>query len=153
MKIYEKGDLDYQDLITTMQDNLDKQHEPKVGIFWYNPETNKLFDISKINAGDILFNSKGRKTISTLHRTVWKENEEKSIENGEMDSIYFRDYTQMPRGRVFQYENGRFEIVVGSWIDKYPNLHKTILKEFDLTHDITDIVIGEHWEIGRGWSE
>ena len=62
------------------------------------------------------------------------------------------DYTQVPRGRVFQYPSGDMVVVVGSWIDEYPALCQLIRIEFDLPDDAV-FMVGEHWELGHGWSE
>ncbi|MCL2106205.1 MAG: hypothetical protein FWH26_03980 [Oscillospiraceae bacterium] len=139
-------------LVQSMKDKFDIQDEPKVGIFWYEPVRGELFGVYKIGISETQFNHRGRKTISTLHRKVWESEQKKAEAAGKADTIWQGDYTQVPRGRVFQYPSGDMVVLVGSWIDDYPGLYRMIMIEFDLPED-TVFMTGLHWELGHGWSE
>ena len=64
---------------------------------------------------------------------------------------YENDYTQVPGGRVWELKDKGFVVTVGTWINKYPEVKKLILYEFDLP-DSTEFKIELHWNIGSGWS-
>ena len=53
------------------------------------------------------------------------------------DKRFKGDYTQVPRGRVFQFEDGTFVVFTGDWINNYPDVKSLILEEFDLPEDAT----------------
>jgi len=146
-------------LFDTMRDNLDSQTRPKVGMFWFNPERNRLVGVRSAFAHDLAFNSKGRKTVSDLHHTVWDDVREEALDNGSSDKIWGEtDYTQVPRGRVFQIkvqDSGveYFEILLGKWIHDYPQAAKLILKKFNLEGAEHEFIYSQHWDIGHGTSE
>ena len=124
--------------------------EPAVGIFWYNPEEDELFDVHQVPISAL---HKGLRTINVLHKDVWAKAYFRAKAKGKTDSIYFTDYTQIPRGRVF-YEPAtkQFTVKVGDWIDEYEQLLTPLIKdEFNLTDFRYDI--DSHWNIGQGWSE
>ena len=139
-------------LLQTMRESFDTQDEPKVGIFWCNPERNELFGVYKTGVSSADLNHQGRKTISILHRKVWETEQKKAEAAGKAGTVWQGDYTQIPRGRIFQYPSGDMVALVGSWIDDYPRLAKMIMIEFDLPED-TVFMVGQHWELGHGWSE
>ncbi|MCL2514012.1 MAG: hypothetical protein FWF08_08930 [Oscillospiraceae bacterium] len=143
---------EYDILMQSMRDNFDIQDEPKVGIFWYDPKRDELFGVYKMGISETDFNHQGRKTISTLHRKIWETEQRKANAAGKADTVWQGDYTDMPRGRVFQYPSGEMAVMVGSWIDEYTNLCRMIMIEFDLPEN-TVFMVGKHWEIGHGWSE
>ena len=124
-------------LFDTMRDSVGSHNQPKVGMFWYNPERNRLVGVRSVFAGDLAFNSKGRKTVRDLHHTTWDEIREDALAGGSTDKIWDeKDYTMIPRGRVFQIEvpdsdTEYFEILVGNWIYKYPDATRLILKAFN----------------------
>ena len=144
-------------LMEAMRDTVDTQDEPKVGIFWYNPERNRLIGVSSVYASDLSYNAKGRKTLHTLHHTAWPKLRENAILDGSKDTIWKEeDYTQVPRGRVFQIDRmgtASFEVLVGSWIHEYPQAARLIIDEFNLKEGEFDFVESEHWNVGRGTSE
>lgn len=145
-------DNEYDILMQSMRDNFDIQDEPKVGIFWFDPNRDELFGVYKLGISETDFNHQGRKTISTLHRKVWETEQKKAEAAGKASTVWQGDYTQIPRGRIFQYPSGDMVVMVGSWIYDYPQLYKTLMIEFDLPEDTT-FMVGRHWEIGHGWSE
>jgi len=135
--------------------------KPKLGIFWYDYKSNKLFGVEKGDAE--LYSSQGRlATYPKLHKTYWQKMHHKAVANNDTESIFYRehDYTQIPRGRVFL-ENGIFYVNVGDWINGTINgvhcidsnaLRELLLDEFNLPENFLfrqDI----HWNIGHGWSE
>ena len=138
-------------VMKTMSNNFSSQDEPKVGIFWYGKDIDELFGISKIEASEIQFNMNGLKTIKTLHKSWWQKQKNKAIATGKELGIFINDYTQIPRGRIFQRKDGVFQLMCGSWIDDH--IVDLIKEEFDLKNIQLEIKIDEHWEIGHGWSE
>jgi len=146
-------------LMDTMRANIDSQERPKVGMFWYNPERNRLIGIRSAFAHDLSFNAKGRKTVSDLHAKVWDDVREDAVANGSADIIWQEeDYTQVPRGRVFQIQvpdsaAEYFEVLVGSWINDFPDAIQSIIKAFNLNEADYQFIRSEHWDIGRGTSE
>ena len=146
-------------LMETMRDNVALQHEPKVGMFWFNPERNRLIGVSEAFASELPFNSKGRKTVRVLHHTAWPGVREDALASGSTDAIYREeDYTRAPRGRVFQIEVpgsdvAYFEVLVGSWIFEHPAAKKLIIDRFNLAQAEFEFIHSEHWDIGHGTSE
>jgi len=146
-------------LMETMRDNVNLQHGPKVGMFWYNPQRHRLIGVFESLASELPFNAKGRKTVRLLHHTTWPGVREDAIANGSTDAIYQEeDYTQVPRGRIFQVEipgsdREYFEVLVGSWIFDYPDARSLILDRFNLNETDVDFIHSGHWDIGRGTSE
>jgi hypothetical protein len=138
-------------VMETMADNFVNQDEPKVGIFWYSKDSNELFGISKIEANELQFNSNGLKTIKTLHKSWWQKQKNRAVSTGKDPGIFTKDYTQIPRGRIFQRKDSVFQLMCGSWIDEH--IVDLVKEEFDLKNVQFEIVIDEHWEIGHGWSE
>lgn len=50
-------------------------------------------------------------------------------------SVYYQDYTQVPRGRVF-YDKGNFIVKVGSWYEPYEaELRELVEDAFNLPDD------------------
>ncbi|GHU95987.1 hypothetical protein FACS1894156_6430 [Bacteroidia bacterium] len=138
-------------VMQTMRDSMDEQDKPKVGIFWYDPQTDELFGVTKINAQDLQFDHNGLKTVSSLHRDWWKKQQMRAKAKGQLSSIYLADYTKVPRGRIFQTKDEAFQIMCGSWVND--QIVELVTDEFDLQEQSVSVVIDEHWEIGHGWSE
>jgi hypothetical protein len=134
-----------------MADNFGYQDEPKVGIFWYNENDDELFGVNKIEASAIQFNQNGLKTIKTLHKTWWVKQQMRAKAKRQNTSIFMKDYTQVPRGRIFETKEGLFQLMCGSWINEH--IIDVIKEEFDLQNVPFEVKIDEHWEIGHGWSE
>lgn len=135
-----------------MADNIDKQDDSYVGIFWYDVNNNELFGVKSAALEDVNFHKSTLfdeevKTCRPLHYSVWdKEYHRKK------DPRFSGDYTLVPRGRVFYVKNKGFIVVVGDWIDKYPEAKNEIIYEFNLP-DNTEFKKDEHWNIGHGWSD
>ena len=138
-------------VMKTMSDNFEHQDEPKVGIFWYDEEKDELFGVSKIEASDLQFNINDLKTIKTLHKTWWQKQKNKAISKGEDPGIFKKEYTLVPRGRIFQRKDGVFQLMCGSWINDH--IESLVKDEFDLQNVLFEKIVDEHWEIGHGWSE
>ncbi|GMO29134.1 MAG: hypothetical protein Pg6A_17160 [Termitinemataceae bacterium] len=138
-------------VIKTMSDNFDFQDEPKVGIFWYDEKTDELFGVSKIEASELQFNDNGLKTIKTLHKTWWAKQQMRAKAKHQYTSVFMKDYTQIPRGRIFETQDGLFQLMCGSWINNH--IIDLIKDEFDLQSVPFEKLVDEHWEIGHGWSE
>lgn len=158
MKRFIRSDWEYNStddvnaLKELMAANISRQEDPKVGIFWYDPEEQGLFGVRSADVEDVqfyhsnLFN-KEVKTCRPLHYKVWEKEFFRK-----KDKRFFGDYTLVPRGRIFYVKDEGFVVVVGSWIDDYPEAKDEILYEFDLPEDTVfhkDI----HWSLGHGWSD
>jgi len=154
--IKQTDEKSHNDVMATMREGFDKQDdEGYVGIFWYNAKNKELFGVLKSFASDIPFNNKGKKTIHKLHKTYWDKQYHKA-KAGNADKIFLtKDYTMIPRGRVFQCEQDNvFEVRVGKWIDgDVANIKKLIIDEFELHEQKVELVYDSHWDIGKGWSE
>ena len=139
-------------MMELMQYNDQFKDDPYVGSFWYDPNKDELFGVYSVLASDTplvsskLFGQKV-KTGRKLHKDIWKKETYKK-----KDSRFRGDHTLIPRGRVFQLEDGTFKVMVGDWIDKYPEAKEEILYEFQLPED-TDFVKDYHWNIGHGFSD
>lgn len=158
MKIY-KSDWEYNSsdninaLKELMAENIQHQDDSEVGIFWYDPENDELFGVKSADVNDVpfyksnLFNSKEVKTCRPLHYKVW----EKEYYRGK-DKRFRGDYTLVPRGRVFFIKDEGFVVVVGDWINEYPQAKPLILEEFNLPEN-TEFMVDIHWSLGHGWSD
>ena len=130
------------------------RNESYVGIFWYDINNKDLFGVVSSRASELnsyysqLFKC-NVKTCSTLHYQIWKKNHFRAKDSRFLNA----DYTLCPRGRVFQLNNNKFVVCVGSWIDKYPEAKSIIIEEFELPIENTEFIKDIHWEIGHGWSE
>ena len=134
-----------------MSDNFENQENPKVGIFWYDEASDDLFGVSAVNAQELSFNEHGTKTIGTLHKAWWKKQHERAKAKNQLNSIYLKDYTQIPRGRIFQRKDETFELFCGSWINEH--IVELVKDEFNLWNVSFEVKVDTHWEIGHGWSE
>ncbi len=135
-----------------MASNDELQEEPSVGIFWYDKDKNDLFGIVSALAKDVPYYSNNMfdgkvKTGRALHKNIWNKESKRN-----KDPRFSGDYTQVPRGRVFEVENKGFVVMVGDWIEKYPEAKEEIITEFNLPED-TEFKIDDHWNLGHGWSE
>lgn len=155
-EIYKKAKLsetEEKETMSCMSDNFDSQNDPKVGFFWYDKENDELFGVNTINANDLSFNSNGKKTLSLLHKTWWLKQRNRLKAKGQPVGRFSEDYTLTPRGRIFQLKSGLFQLMVGSWIEIFPHVVELVKDEFDLQDVPFEVIINDHWEIGRGWSE
>ena len=147
-------DEEYQNSIDVMKANMDTQDNPKVGIFWYQPYGNQLFGVVAVDKNSIVRPNVGGGLVSCyeLHKDVWKKEfyRQKYKNNGE--GPYKGDYKDKPRGRVM-YNPGKdtYQVMVGSWINDYPEAVEVIVDRFNLTDCNVEFVISIHWEIGMGW--
>ena len=138
-------------VMASMSDNFENQENPKVGFFWYDETDDELFGVTAVDAQELSFNDHGRKTVGTLHRTWWKKQQEKAKAKKQLTSIFLKDYTQVPRGRIFQRYDGTFELMCGSWINE--RIVELVKDEFNLWFVPLEVKTDIHWEIGHGWSE
>ena len=134
-----------------MMSSIDEQDDPYVGMFWYDTDKNELFGIRSALSSDRPFSrcslfDKRARTCSPLHKSVWEKEYFRK-----KDPRFLGDYTQVPRGRVFEVEDIGFIVCVGSWINDHPQAKQEILEEFQLPED-TQFKIDTHWELGHGWS-
>jgi len=130
-----------------------KYFNPKaeVGIFWYHPIDEELFEVHSIPAATAF--KAGLFTYPKLHKTIWAELRHRAVsrkkKGAAYEAIYLSNYTQVPRGRVF-FKDNKFYVFVGSWItDK---IKKMIIKQFHLQKCEVIFKIDTHWELGHGWS-
>lgn len=134
-----------------MSFNDDYQDEPFVGCFWYDPIKNELYGVGKTMSMDVDFYdstqwNKRVKTGRLLHKNIWQKEFYRK-----RDSRFTGDYTQRPRGRVFEFENEGFKVFTGAWIKDYPEAKEEIMYEFQLPEN-SEFIIDEHWDLGHGWS-
>ena len=149
--IYKMTEPERMEVMSSMSDNFKTQEDPKVGIFWYDAMNDELFGVSAVEADELAFDSHGRKTVRLLHKTWWKKQQEKAKAKGQLSSRYMKDYTQTPRGRIFQSKDGSFELMCGSWINEH--IVNLVKEEFNLGNVSLKVTVDTHWEIGHGWSE
>jgi hypothetical protein len=147
----EMSEQEREAVMKTMSDNFEHQEEPKVGIFWYDGKTDSLFGVTKSFAEELQYNLNGLKTVRILHKQWWQREKNKCLSKGAGIGIFNADYTQIPRGRIFQYKDGNFQLMCGSWINEH--IIDLVKEEFDLKNVPLEVKIDEHWEIGHGWSE
>lgn len=153
-KIRQSTSSEHDEFVGIMEEGLHNE-DPKVGIFWYNPQRNELFGVVALSLDDPEVTKSGNgKTCKILHKKKWaiEYRKLKFKEKKENTFPYIGAYEDKPRGRVF-YKDNKFIITVGSWINDDENYRAIDLVEdvFDLTNEDTEIVIDSHWEIGTGW--
>ena len=99
-----------EEAMAEMLQYFDKKAE--VGIFWYHPVKEKLFEVYSI---PVTLLSEGQLTYPKLHKTVWQKlhyQAKNDKKNGfPYDPIYLSDYVQVPRGRIF-FRNNKFYVFV-----------------------------------------
>ena len=138
-------------LIEIMLNNLECEGEPMLGFFWYDTIKKEPFGVHAIVLdGDFsqseFFPLKAR-TDKYFHRSFYKS----AIRKSSCDRRFLsRDYKMIPRGRIFQLEDGSFKIAVGDWAKSCPELKDTISAEFNLPADKTELFFDRHWDIGQG---
>ena len=146
------SDNEINALKETMNDNIDRQEDPEVGIFWYDVNSQSLFGVKSADVNDVKFYHSSLfdadvKTCVPLHYKVWEKEQYRA-----KDKRFLGDYTRVPRGRVFYIKDQGFVVVVGDWINDYPEAKPEILSEFNLPKD-TEFRIDKHWSLGHGWSD
>lgn len=150
----DRDDPQVSAFIEAMAENIDKQDDPDVGIFWYDPEEDELFGVVSVSVDEAiaqqssLFDNKIVKTCRKLHYKVWQKEHFRG-----KDSRFNGDWTQTPRGRVFALDDGTFVVMTGSWIRQYPQVMDYILDEFQLPEDQTKFKIDKHWDLGHGYTD
>lgn len=139
--------MDINEMMRAMIIILNSGVKPCAGIFWYLPEEHDLFEVHSIPPP----NEQEPYTIPDLHKDVWRKAKFRAKARGEKDSIYYQDYTKIPRGRVF-YNKGKFTVAVGSWYKKYEEeLTELIRDYFDLEE--FDFEVIEYFELGHNGGE
>jgi len=140
----------HDEMMEYMKNNFDKQDEAFVGIFWYDKNAKELFGIVKEDPEYVKPNQYGDKTGKTLHRDFWQRQYHRAKAKG-IKTQFNGDYTQIPRGRVWQTGNKKTVVTVGEWINDFPEAKELVIFEFNLPDD-TEFRIDPHWNIGSGWS-
>ena len=146
------SDDDVNALKELMSDNVDKQDDSEVGIFWYDADEEELFSVRSADVNDVPFYFSSLfgcevKTCRPLHYKVWQKEHFRG-----KDKRFNGDYTRVPRGRVFYAKDKGFIVIVSDWIDDYPQAKSEILYEFNLPPD-TEFKKDPHWNLGHGWSD
>ena len=147
-----RKDNDVNAAIEAMMTSMYYQDDSEIGCFWYDSEREELFGVSSVQATSMKFYNSTQfnalvRTGPKLHEAIWKKEYFKG-----KDKRFQGDYTQVPRGRIFEFSDRGFVVMVGHWIDDYPEAKPLILDEFDLPTN-TEFRIDEHWDIGHGWSQ
>lgn len=148
------SDSDIKNMMDVMRANMDKQNNPKVGIFWYQMVGKRLFGIIAVDKDSIKKPNVGGGliTCNELHKDVWKKkyHQQKYKNNGQ--GPYIGDYKDHARGRVFYNPaKDEYTVTVGSWIDECPEAKEAIVEEFNLEGTKYKFEKNIHWEIGNGW--
>ena len=139
--------MDLNEMMKAMMIALNSSGKPCAGIFWYLPEEHDLFEVHSIPPP----NEQEPYTIPNLHKDVWEKQKYRARARGEVGSIYYKDYTKIPRGRVY-YNKGKFTVAVGSWYKKYEEELTNLLKDyFDLEE--FDFEVIEYFELGHNGGE
>ena len=139
--------------IDCMQNNIDMQDLPELGPFWYDVNKKECFGVHSSPAVDCpwyeskQFNCKV-KTGRALHQAIWSKEQHRG-----KDSRFKGDFKLTPRGRVFQFENGKYTVCVGKWLDSHPEAKDIIVDEFQLPKNNTEFKYDFHWDIGHGLSQ
>ena len=133
-------------VMQAMLDNNDSQDDPKVGIFWYSKDEDELFGVTKTLARELQFNHNGLKTVGILHKNWWKKQQMRAVAKNQLSSVFTHDYTQMPRGRIFETDDGKFQLMCGAWITDH--IVDLVKDEFDLQNVSLEIIKDELWEPG-----
>jgi hypothetical protein len=139
-----------------MDATLGEQENPKVGIFWYSPQLQDVFGVVAIDAATAPKSGhSGLRTCKELHKYIWKKqfNYDKAHN---VNSPFRGDYKYTPRGRVFyDDELDEYHIMVGAWLNDYPEAKPLIRAAFNLTDPNLHVTFerGIHWEIGMGYGE
>lgn len=150
MKLRENDEINAA--IEVMKESFDTQDEPYVGPFWYDPIKDEVYGNIMALASEkpyyhsLQFN-KDVKTGNALHQNIWKKEEYRG-----KDKRFSGDYTLRPRGRVFEFKNEGFKILVGKWINDYPSAKKEIIDVFQLPL-ASEIIVNENFDIGHDWSQ
>lgn len=124
--------------------------ESQVGIFWYTPELGVFGDESYPAS---LIKKQGNKTYPKVHDRVWIKKHKYARAKNDQSSPFFstKDPYKYPRGRVF-INGDKLEVMVGKWIDDYPQAKDEIIDVFNLPQDV-EFKYDSHWDIGHSWSE
>ena len=138
-------------LLETMMNNLENDGEPMLGFFWYDPIRKELFGVHAIvpdgNFSQSEFFPLKVRTDKYFHRSFYTS----AIKKPTCDRRFkLSDYKMIPRGRIFQLEDGSFKIAVGNWAKSYPELENLVISEFNLPIDKTELFFDKHWDIGQG---
>jgi hypothetical protein len=143
MKLTKVSKQEEQEMVDYMASNLNK-NPAQVGTFFYDVKNNKLFlvDAMSTKYAPTFGSGKGKRTTDKLNKDIWA------------DEWMVGDFTMTPRGRVF-YDNATntYEIMVGHWVDQYPDLLNLVKNRFHLNNEKCELKYGEHWEIGKGFDE
>ena len=77
------------------------------------------------------------KTSSRRHDQVWKKEHYRAVARNKKDSPFYNDVDgyNVPRGRVFK-DTNKFYVMVGRWINDYPQAKDLIIDEFNLPSDV-----------------
>ena len=137
-------EIDYYNLMKGFEA---EEIEPMVGIFWYLPEEHRLFEVyaSALSQSKMV---NGHTTYSKLHKTIWQAKKCRDRAKGKETSVYYQDYTRIPRGRIF-YDNGKFIVKVGSWYKQYEDELRELVAN-ELIAKNSDVIIAFPSESSKG---
>lgn len=137
-----------------MAANLENQDAPKVGIFWYQEQGERLFGVVAVNKDSFANPNAGGGliTCTELHKDVWKKRfHEQKYKLGGVGP-FTGDYKDHCRGRIFYNpETDVYQIMVGSWIKNNPQAIPMIVEEFNLQSVRYEVKTSYHWDLGNGW--
>lgn len=115
-----------------MSHNKELQNEPFVGFFWYDPESDELYGVTKtmvidaVSKHSVLLNEE-IKTVRLSQKEVWDRNRKRN-----KDARFSGDYNCSLKGRVVITCGDKIKVITGSWINDYPEVKNEIQYEFQL---------------------
>ena len=104
---------EHNEVLEIMSQNLNKQDNPRVGIFWYDIREDELFGVVSAYPEEIRNISNGMKTIERLHRDHWKKEFHKQKFKGK-PGPFVGDYKDTP-GRVWYDLKKKRQICCNYW--------------------------------------
>ena len=132
--IRETTEEEHRQTIETMERFLDIQDNPKVGVFFYDPNLKVLYGVVALLLENLINNQEGLVTVRTSHREIWDKAVRKQQEKYNGEGPFQGEYENALRGYVaYNPCDNVFECHVGDWFNKYPEALDGIIEEFDLS--------------------
>lgn len=133
---------EFHDMMDAMNDYLDKQEDPKIGIFWYSPKILDVFGVVAVDAYQQAEIQKGNIVIcKERHKYEWEKQENFFKKLGGSD-LFVGDYKYTPRGSIIYFPQlNEYHILVGSWIKEHPGAIERIKDAFDLNDEKLNVIV------------
>ena len=132
--IRETSEEEHRRTMETMEPFLDIQDNPKVGVFFYDPNLKVLYGVVALLLESLINNQEGLVTVRTSHREIWEKGVRKQNEKYDGEGPFKGEYEATLRGFVaYNPSDNMFELHVGEWFEKYTEALNEIIEEFDLS--------------------